>query len=392
MKNKKYLSLLIVLTITLITSIVSISRINNLYTLELDKSTFIETAFDIKLNSPSFEQIEAFKSSEDVKSILPIYLFELSLLGNNRSTINMMFYDSLESYDIGFFNEERLLEGDFSSNGLLLDSVAARKLNVIVGDTVSFPLNNETFTTKVTGIFIHSNYPLLDDGLGFLYWKEEYKNAFAFAIKPQLALVQMNDINSNIFNNYKPLALLRTFDEFIEQQSITNPKPSYYTQQEWNDLLLTTYETYESNFLNQTFKTSVEFKREVQANFLLAIDEKINDFEDENLIYTIALSLLLLVIISISFYFDINVYQLQYKSSKKIINIQKALIKKNSIIFFFSLLLSASVVFINSQLNFHKVYTSMISFGYILVASFILFYLISFSLLIINKRLITKIK
>jgi hypothetical protein len=392
MKYKKYILLLFILTFTLIVSLVAISRINNLYNVEIDKSTFTDTSFDIKLNSPSLEQIEVFKSSKDVEDILPLYLFELDLLGNNRRRMNLMFYESLESYDIGFFNEDRLLEGEFSSDGLLLDSIAAKKLNVSVGDNVSFGLNNEIFVTKVIGIFVHLNYPLLDDGLGFLFWSEDYKNAFPFTIKPQLALVKLNDINTNIFNNYKPLALLRTLNEFIEQQSITNPKPSYYTQEEWDELLTNTYEIYESNFLNQTYTTSVEYKREIQANILLALDEKINSYETENFIFAISLSLLFLVTVSISYYFDLNVYQVQYKSSKKIISIQKAIIIKNSIFFSFSLLLSALFIFIYSLFNFHKFYISMFSFLYILFASLFLFYLISFSLLVINKNLITKIK
>ena len=233
--------------------------------LAIDKatSTFTKSTFDYVVVSPSNEQLETFTANKlAVDSIFPVYHYENTLKGNASAKINLLLSDKMANYDISFFNPRRIIAGEFKGDGLLLDEVAARKLAVGVGDTVSFPLGGGNFKFQVAAIYAEVKYVTLSYGIAMTTYTPTMKASFA---KPansyQLAFIASKNksVCAEMLEGYLPYGLLASYEEFKEVQDASRPAGTY-TDEEWETLVQGSYAHYKETWEAQPHLNSVQDK------------------------------------------------------------------------------------------------------------------------------------
>lgn len=143
--------------------------------IEAKQSSFKLTDFDFAINSPSREQIAELSEEPSVNKIFPCYIFNVNVSGYN---FFVLMGDSLDNYETSLFNEKTCISGKADPSGIMLDKYAAEKLNVKVGDTVSFVMKGNPVSLKVSGIYMTSTYSGLNKGLGLAVFTDEMKSYY----------------------------------------------------------------------------------------------------------------------------------------------------------------------------------------------------------------------
>jgi hypothetical protein len=230
------------------------------------QNTYTATKFDYIVVSPSNDQLKDFKNdTNSVKNIFPAYRYQISLKGKSSAAMDLLLSDQTSSYDISFFAPGRATSGQYSSDGLLLDQTAAKKLSVSVGDVVTFTLGTGAieFSLPVSAIYSSVTYRTMDTGVGLATWTDAMAAAFSTANRYyDIAFIEAQDKTAcaTMLNDYKALGPLLSQDEYVTWWKSTNTKPSSLTDEEWTQSIINQYADYRSNYLAGNFAGYVQSK------------------------------------------------------------------------------------------------------------------------------------
>ncbi len=274
---KKYLLNVVISIIAVAILIaVGISAIDNQVVVEVKQSSFKLTDFDYVVRTPSAEQIEQFDANDAaVNSVFPcIQMATVCRSASTTPELTLLFSDDIDDYGISLFTEKTLVSGAFDKNGLMLDETAADKLRVAVGDEVSFTLVGKSYMLPVAAIYRASTYDTLEDGIGLVNFTEEMRSAFTREIPYTICFIDAGDESAcaSMLATYKPLGQLQSKEEFIKNYKAENEKRPGTTEEEWDQIAQTAYETYysEKSALLKT-EGNVEKKSDLMAD----IDDRI---------------------------------------------------------------------------------------------------------------------
>ena len=247
---RKYLKTIItviLLAAILITS--GIYVIDRKAEIEGKQSSFKLTTFDYVITSPTKAQVEEFSANPAVSKIFPCYNFEITANGGYRFPVLMC--DSLEGYEISLFNEDTCVSGKVDASGIMLDETAAERLNVKVGDSVSFAMGGKAVSLKVSGIYMASTYNGLNKGLGLAVFTPEMKTYFPKEITYKLAFIDAADTAAcqTMLNGYIPMG------ELVPEADYTGPN----------------YADYKDKFLKGDHSIAVQ----VKANYMKDVVDQI---------------------------------------------------------------------------------------------------------------------
>ena len=274
---KKYLlNVVISIIAAAILIAVGISAIDNQVVVEVKQSSFKLTDFDYVVRTPSAEQIEQFDANDAaVNSVFPcIQMAAVCRSASTTPELTLLFSDDIDDYGISLFTEKTLVSGAFDKNGLMLDETAAGKLRVAVGDEVSFTLVGKSYTLPVAAIYRASTYDTLEDGIGLVNFTEDMRSSFTREIPYTICFIDAGDESAcaSMLATYKPLGQLQSREEFIKIYKAENEKRPGTTEEEWDQIAQTAYETYYSE---RSALLKTEGNVEKKSDLMADIDDRI---------------------------------------------------------------------------------------------------------------------
>lgn len=234
------------------------------------KSTFINTEFDMLISLPSQEQIDSISKDSDVERIVPFINMNTQMSANNTTRVNLLTTDQNAHIEIGFFNENTRLDNN-GGQGLWLDETAADNLNVSVGDKVSISVDGQRLDTEVTQIHMPTTYPVLSEGVAYLSWEKGFNEIYEEDIVHDFMLVESSDVNTLVndtLDGYVPMANFKSEDTFIENFKDQNTQPDELNEEEWENEIKSTYESYKDSYMNRDYSNSVQIKSDIGASTL----------------------------------------------------------------------------------------------------------------------------
>ena len=244
-------------------------------------STFVKSTFDYLIVCPSDGQIAEYRANVDaVSALFPVYNYENTLNGKRQAKVNLLLSDQMADYDISFFNPLRLVDGNYSADGLLLDEVAASRLGAKVGDNVTFPLGNASFSLPVAAVYAAVNYQTMSNGVAMATFTTAMSASFATkAPCYQLAFVAAKDKAkcATLLQDYIPMGQLQSFEDFKAQWDAQRPA-SGYTDEQWKSMVESNYESYKNNFLKNPHLNSVQDK----AVYMAGVDDTVATRREQN--------------------------------------------------------------------------------------------------------------
>ena len=269
--KQKITSLIISIVTVAVLIAVGISAINGVVTIEHKESSFKLTAFDYVIKSPLRSQIETLEANtEAVASTFACT--ELRAIVSSASSspeLILLASENIDNYGIGLFCDATLVEGEFNREGIMLDETAAEKLKVTVGDEVSFSAKGMPVTLTVSAIYRASTYKTLEDGIGLIALTEDMKAAYGKQLPHSICFIDANDEAkcAAALATYKPLAQLKTEEQFTaDYKEKYEPRPGA-TEEEWAETIHAAYEAYFNEGVTMLdTKGSVERKSEMMED------------------------------------------------------------------------------------------------------------------------------
>ena len=249
--------------------------INKKAGVESKQSSFKLTTFDYVINSPTKEQVTEFSSNPAVEKIFPCYLFEISANGGFRFPLLMC--DSLDGYEVSLFNEDTCISGKADASGIMLDKTAAEKMQLKVGDSVSFAMGGRTVSLKVSGIYMASTYNGLNKGLGLAVFTEEMKSYFKNEITYKKAFIDAKDVSAcgEMLKGYIPYGDLISEAAYIENEKKNKPSDVEYSA--WEATAKADYLTLKEKFEKGSHTAAVEIKSAFMQDVLDQVETRDSD-------------------------------------------------------------------------------------------------------------------
>lgn len=233
------------------------------------RASYEKTEFAFKIASPSRDQLSELESHTDaIKSIFPVYNFKMTLKGKNNTKVNFLLSEHMDKANIGLFNDSLLISGKFNENLLSLDKTAATALDVKVGDTVSASLGGQNFSFTVGAIYSECTYIGLDKGLAQGKYTSEISAAFGKELVYDIAFISVVDKDkcSQLLNDYYPLGLIMSEEEYIADQKSSGSRPAGLTDEEWTQYLKDNYPDYVAQQLSIPQPDAVQDKEQIMAD------------------------------------------------------------------------------------------------------------------------------
>lgn len=216
---------------------------------EARKSSYTRTEFDFFISSPDSKQAESIENDPSVGALFPYCALSNAFAESAAAEVFLLLSDDMQDASISLFGEKLLVEGEFDENGAMLDLLAAEKLGVSVGDTVSFTILGNTFERTVSGVYLTSTYGVLTEGIvlvGFsadiaaVYSPRTYSGAFLTADNEEGVRELLKD-----YVGEGNVAL--SFEEYVEINCGT--KPPYQSQEEYDAQCEQMYAEYREDIL-----------------------------------------------------------------------------------------------------------------------------------------------
>ncbi len=261
-----------------------------------ETSSYELTHFDYTVSMTTEEQVVELESKTFIDNVLPTFIFSIPVNESERD-IHVMYYDGDDS-DKGLFNKSNLVESN-GNNGAAIDLRLSQELNINLGDEISYILRSEVITKEVTDIYLSSEYLFLNEGVVYVEWGDTESGLFADKVLPyDMVFITVNDTTSfnSYIESYLPLGLLRTFDEFEEDYNENFNQPSYFTDEQWAEVIEDAYDAYELEFYNETYSGYVKSKTEDFATIEVRINNELEEIEKE-VSRTISISIVILLVI-----------------------------------------------------------------------------------------------
>ncbi len=282
--KQKIISLIISIVAIVVLAAVGINAINGIVTIEHKESSFKLTAFDYVIKSPLRSQIQALE--ENTEAVASTFACtELRAIVSSASSspeLILLASENIDNYGIGLFCDATLVEGEFNREGIMLDETAAEKLKVTVGDEVSFSAKGMPVTLTVSAIYRASTYKTLEKGIGLIALTEAMKAAYGKELPHSICFIDANDEAkcAAALATYKPLAQLKTEEQFTaDYKEKYEPRPGA-TEEEWAETIHAAYEEYfnEGVAMLDT-KGSVERKSEMMEDIADRVATAKNDVD-----------------------------------------------------------------------------------------------------------------
>lgn len=228
-KNRLLYSLIFVVLISSLISIVFIrSSVNNHIEALESISDYKNRVIDFDVPRPSAQQIEQLEALGHIDAAIPYYFSQIALLhGNNEEvSVDIIMFESLTDMEQSMFNSTRFLDkSDLAdSRSIFLDYKTAAELGYKAGDDVSISFLGQTINLKVGGILETTNYyskPIVV-GLYLEPFSTIVNDVRGSSIGYTGAFIVSNTTFTTISylqQDYRPLGLLRSRDEFSSEES-----------------------------------------------------------------------------------------------------------------------------------------------------------------------------
>lgn len=293
----KYIITAIVTLGALITC--GICAIRDVETVESVRSAYKLTSFEYVVTSPGFDQIIEMKNNtEAIKSVFPAHNFEPILVGKSSAKVDLLISDDMDSYQTGLFNEKLLLEGEFDKEKISLDKYAANALDVKIGDNVFITIKGTEYKFEVGAIYLTSTYYTFKEGVALIQNKADFAALFEKANGYDVAFIEPNDGTkcSEYLSNYKPLGLLMSEEDYINECLEKTQKPDHLTEDEFLDSLRLSYQNYKDAFLSEDYSYYVENKSAFMEDVEEQVKTRVKGVEQLILIASFAVVIIYLII------------------------------------------------------------------------------------------------
>ena len=159
-KYVKYAILGAVMAVALIA--VGLHAIRTVTEIELKKSSYTRTLFDLHIAAPSVSQLDALEKEGATDTVFPYYAYKKAF---SKDEITLLVSDRMEDASVSILGEGTLIEGAFDKEGVMLDKTAADALGVGVGDALSFRLLGKQYTKTVAAIYLPSTLAIMEEGV-----------------------------------------------------------------------------------------------------------------------------------------------------------------------------------------------------------------------------------
>ncbi len=283
MKQKIITIVMSVITLIVLAA-VGISAINGVVTIENKESSFKLTEFDYVIKSPLRSQIDELEANtEAVASTFPCT--ELRAIVTSAATspeLILLAAEDMTNYSIGLFCDATLVDGAFDSTGIMLDETAAGKLQVSVGDEVSFSAKGMPVVLKVAAIYRASTYKTLEKGIGLIHLTDDMKAAYGRELPHSICFIDAEDEVKcgAALANYKPHAQLKTEEQFTVDYNERYDRRPGVSDDEWAEIVHNAYVDYftEGSALLTT-DGSVERKSEMMEDIADRVATTRNDVD-----------------------------------------------------------------------------------------------------------------
>ena len=305
MTFKKYCLKNIIASVLLIAilAFIGIECINSISEIELQKSTYTRTLFDIHIASPDKAQVDSIESDASVDGVFPYYAYSRAFAADKE--IILLISDDMADSVFSVLTEETLIEGTYDENGAMLDKRAADALGVKVGDSVTFSLVGKSFTKTVSAIYLPSEFAILNRGIVLVAATDE----IASVSTPKAyggAFVSSNDIAKTeaLLEGYVGEGNVSvSYEHYVETQC-----PSmlpWQTEEEYEAECRKKYEAYRTERLESAKKNGGQVVRKSEAyalvkNKILAAEKGLKSLADLGAIASFALLCLVLIIFTVT--------------------------------------------------------------------------------------------
>ena len=156
-KNRLLFELIITAVLSLLFSFAFVFPSNyNCAKIEDDDSIYLNSNIDFQIPSPSISQLGEIKSKPFVNDTFGYYLTKTNIIGKNNSNINLLMSNQMDSLQLTMFNDSTKIASYSESligNIAFLDEIAAKKLNVGVGDELTIAIAGQNLKYTTSTIF-----------------------------------------------------------------------------------------------------------------------------------------------------------------------------------------------------------------------------------------------
>jgi len=225
------------------------NTVNQIALIERNQVSFTKTTYDFIAIKPSADQLESFKNNPIVSDVMPAYNFQVNLqyAGLIKETF-LLGVSDINRKEETFFPKSLLINGSHDTSELILDRIAAERLGVTVGKSVSFVANQESFSMEVGAIY-EKNQVYLNSGVGMFLMSNALLQRMHM-IAYDLVFLNVSEVDTFAQTNttYKPLGMLISETQYVNNYKSENIKPTNLSDDEWHQQIVNAYNVYRDQF------------------------------------------------------------------------------------------------------------------------------------------------
>ena len=182
-----------ILAFIVVFSVLNISsNSNKIFVYENTEYDFFVTGF---LNN---NESTSLLINENIQTSVRFYNFSLDIYGTTRA--NVLLTPDIARVNQSFFNENIIIEGDYTEGKGLVDTRFASKFNLYVGDYVDFSLNGNDIQLQISGIFLSSNISSFENGILIAEWMDSYEEFYTNELIYDIVFIKAGNVSE--FRNY----------------------------------------------------------------------------------------------------------------------------------------------------------------------------------------------
>lgn len=225
-KNRLLFELIITAVLSLLFSFAFVFPSNyNCAKIEDDDSIYLNSNIDFQIPSPSISQLGEIKSKPFVNDTFGYYLTKTNIIGKNNSNINLLMSNQMDSLQLTMFNDSTKIASYSESligNIAFLDEIAAKKLNVGVGDELTIAIAGQNL--KYTTSTIFRKNMLFSEGTIIVDFVGDIKSIYESNLSSSSysgAFISVSDISEceKYLKSYVPLGRLKDRSEFDSDEA-----------------------------------------------------------------------------------------------------------------------------------------------------------------------------
>ncbi len=279
-------------------AVIGIMNINDIAEVEGKKSSYTRTQFDYFISSPDKNQVDDIESDDSVGRVFPYYA--LSSAFTSAKDIFLLLSDDMDDYSISLFTEETCISGGFDKDGVMLDNLAAEKLGVKVGDSLSFTILGTKITRKVSGIYLTSTYGMLTKGIALADFSSDIQAVYAPSAY-SAAFLTANDVQGveALLKDYVGEGNMLSYDDYVTANCT---KPPYQSDEEYEAECREKYEEYREKCLADLRKGDTQVAAKADSYALVKDQIETTESKIDTLtLWTAIACLILYVILNVIF-------------------------------------------------------------------------------------------